>query len=664
MNQDVAALQIRLEATTAKFERQLQRADRTMQRRTRSMSRSAQSLDKRLEKVGDKFGVNIALRAAAAAAAIAAVGKVISDVARNGDKFKVLEARFSAITGSAERGATAFQNVLGIVQETGVGIDDAASSISRFTLAAESIGATDQEVRQLTENVIKLGQIGGSTGQELSSGAVQLAQALASGRLQGDELRSILENMPLVAKAIAEGLGVSVGHLREMGANGELTARKVFDAILSKTEEVEGKFAQLPVTLDRAAGQLAGAWSQFTAELDNSLGVSRALVAVLQGATALINEIGQVKGPDQQLIADIERLQKLKNSNAARPGNRMAGTKDAEIASLTESIAARTRKQARTKPVQIPKVPEVTTSSGSGRRGGGSSAPSIDTESAARMVQSVRERVQALNEERGALGLTGAELDRYQSRLAASRIESELLALAGKENTVVTDEQAGEIRNLAAEYVVLSDNISREREEMERSTKAMEDQARATEEAARGMTSFATSMVQTIANARTFKDALRDVGLQLAELVLQALAGQGPLAALFEATTGRSSKGGGILGAVLGGVVSAAGGVSVGKAGGTVTKFATGGIVNGPVGFNTASGANVMGEAGPEAIMPLSKGPGGKLGIAASGGGQSVVYNIDARYATEGTDEKIAKALDRYRMRQSTIGRSDAGRGR
>ena len=642
MSQDVAALQIRLEATTARFERQLQRADRAMQRRTRSMSRSAQTLDRRLEKVGDKFGVNLAVRAAAAAAAIAAIGKVVTDVARNGDKFKLLEARFTALTGSAERGEAAFQGVLGIVQETGTSIDDVAGSVSRFTLAAEAIGATDEEVRQLTENVIKLGQVGGASNQELSSGAQQLAQALASGRLQGDELRSILENMPLVAKAIADGLGVSVGHLRQMGSEGELTARKVFDAILSKTDEVEDQFSQLPVTLDRAAGQLAGAWSQFTAELDESLGVSQALVRVLQGATALINQIGQVKGPDEQLIADIERLQTLKRLNEPRPGNRMAGTKDAEIANLTASIAERTRQAAATKPVTVPKAADVSGGTPRRRGGGGrSSRQSVDTDSAARMVQSVRDRIQALNDERGAIGLVGGELARYNARVEASRIENELLALARKENTVVTEAEAAEIRNLANEYVVLSDIMANDREQLEANAKAAEKAAKQQEDLANSIENAATNFANAITQAESFEDALKAIGAQLAQLAAQAVAGQGPLGGLFNELIGVTA--GGVGGLFSGGTGSAAG--STVKAGGTVTKFATGGIVRGPTPFPMANGSGLMGEAGPEAIMPLSRGPGGKLGVAASVGGSTVIVNTENHAGAEITAQQSGPNL-------------------
>ncbi len=73
--------------------------------------------------------------------------------------------------------------------------------------------------------------------------------------------------------------------------------------------------------------------------------------------------------------------------------------------------------------------------------------------------------------------------------------------------------------------------------------------------------------------------------------------------------------------------------------------FAAGGIVSGPTVFKMANGAGLMGEAGPEAIMPLTR-IGGKLGVRAAGGGNTTIQ-IDARYATEGTAEMIVRAIQR-----------------
>ena len=669
MNQDIAALQIRLEATTARFERQLKRADDAMRKRTQSMSRKAQTLDRMLESVGEKFGVKLALRAGAAAVAIGAVAKAVSDVVRNGDKFKLLEARFTAVTGSAERGAQAFQNVLSIVEETGVNIDDAASSVSRFTIAAESIGATDEEVKQLTANVIKLGQVGGASGQELSSGATQLAQALASGRLQGDELRSILENMPLVAKAIAEGLNISVGELRAMGSEGELTSRKVFDAILSKTDDIQDAFEQLPPTLDVAVGKLAGSWAKFTAEVDKSLGISQSLVSVLLAANSALEEFEEKRAAAVEFQNFVEEYNQRKRFPPDEPvtltpaGSGGVSTANierlgtaADFAEVDRKVAEALAKQAAMMADDAlgglnnsPLPPRRPGSSGNRidlrtpppprtrrARGGRSAVTRVDTDSAVRMVQSIQERVQALSEERGALGLAGQELERYRARLEASRIESDLVKLAARENTVVTDEQRQQISALADEYLILAENVARERAEMEAHAEAVELAAQKQEDLANSLEGVASKFIGAIQQADSFTDALKNIGFELAELAMQAALGKGPLGGVFNDLIGVSSGGitGLFSGASSGGAAAASGGSSFLPPG-----FARGGV---------AKGMAIVGENGPELINVGS--PSRVFSNASSnhmiGNSAPVVVNINNTSGAEITAQQSGPNLE------------------
>ena len=141
--------------------------------------------------------------------------------------------------------------------------------------------------------------------------------------------------------------------------------------------------------------------------------------------------------------------------------------------------------------------------------------------------------------------------------------------------------------------------------------------------------SFGAAFVDMVTGAKSAQDAvaglLQDLARMLANQAFQSLLGAG---------------GSGIFAAV-----GKAFGFADGAAfsGGRVTAFAAGGVVNSPTVFPMANGAGLMGEAGPEAIMPLTR-IGGKLGVRAAGGGATVV-NIDARGAVEGTDALIARRI-------------------
>lgn len=224
----------------------------------------------------------------AAAAGIGAAVLAVKELVDQGDRLKLLEGRFTALTGSTDEAGISISHLFEIAGRTGGELDSIGQQFGRFTLAARDLGATQGDVARLVQTVTELGAVGGASGQELSAGAVQLAQALASGRLQGDELRSVLENMPLVARAIAEGLGIAVGQLRDLASQGELTAAKVFDALLKKSDEADKAFAELPITTERAAGQMAAAWAEFTTEIDRSLGISNALATALSEMAKII----------------------------------------------------------------------------------------------------------------------------------------------------------------------------------------------------------------------------------------------------------------------------------------------------------------------------------------------------------------------------------------
>ena len=164
--------------------------------------------------------------------------------------------------------------------------------------------------------------------------------------------------------------------------------------------------------------------------------------------------------------------------------------------------------------------------------------------------------------------------------------------------------------------------------------------------------SFGSAFVDMVTGAKSAQGAvaslLQDLARMLANQAFQSLLSAG----------GSGFLGG--IGKILG---FANGGAFVG---GRVQAFAEGGVVTGPTLFPMANGAGLMGEAGPEAVMPLTR-IGGKLGVRAAGGGGPVI-NIDARGAVEGTAAQIARAIQQAApgiVQQSVSAtRSAAARGR
>lgn len=208
---------------------------------------------------------------AGSAAAVAGLGvayySLSKPLAEAQDRLALLDARMRNALGSQVAATQTMDALYQATQKTGLGFRETADSFLRVARNSETLGATRVEIAQLSDTVAKLGAVSGASRGEIGSGMLQLSQALASGKLNGDELRSIMENMPALAKAIAEGLGVSVGQLRAMGAAGELSSRSVFEAILKASKKANEEFARLPDTVERANQRSADAYDRFLALL-------------------------------------------------------------------------------------------------------------------------------------------------------------------------------------------------------------------------------------------------------------------------------------------------------------------------------------------------------------------------------------------------------------
>lgn len=219
----------------------------------------------------------LAAGAASLAAAFGAM-KGLEAIVKAADDVRNLQASFTALLGDAGKAGDMMGKLLAIVDRTGAPLKETAESLQRLTIAMKPLGASNEQIALLAENFIKLGKVGGSSSEQVGNALTQLAQGLASGALGGDELKSIRENVPLVAQAIADGLGVPIGKLKELGEQGALTSDVVANAMLKATASIQTAFANMPVTFEQAANKMKAQAVLVTAEFDAAAGLSNTLV--------------------------------------------------------------------------------------------------------------------------------------------------------------------------------------------------------------------------------------------------------------------------------------------------------------------------------------------------------------------------------------------------
>ncbi len=251
----------------------------------------------------------------AVGAALGVITVGLGAVSAAGQRVAAIEGPLRVAAGSATATQQAMTALAKSAFELGAPLSAGAEMFGRMARASGDLGATRTQIMQLTDTVQKLGMAGGASATEVANGTTQLGQALASGRLQGDELRSILESMPTLAKAIADGLGVSVGQLREMGTAGQLTSERVFGAILSQTDAANRAFAQLPDTVERASQRASDAWDLFLSRIDKAIGLNEKLAAVINQIARGINAITPDPAAPNVAALEAERNRLLNSRN-------------------------------------------------------------------------------------------------------------------------------------------------------------------------------------------------------------------------------------------------------------------------------------------------------------------------------------------------------------
>ena len=203
-----------------------------------------------------------------------AIGTLLKESAKLADTYKLTEGRLSLVTKNTIELATAQQEILKISQNTRQSYADTIDLYTRVARSTQDLGKSQSDILKFTEIVNKSLVISGASAENSKSAIIQLGQALGSGVLQGDELRSILENAPRLAEAIAKGMGKTVGELKTLGEQGKLTAEEVFNAIQKQGEAIDKEFGKMPKTIGQATTQMGNSILELVGTMDKLTGAS------------------------------------------------------------------------------------------------------------------------------------------------------------------------------------------------------------------------------------------------------------------------------------------------------------------------------------------------------------------------------------------------------
>lgn len=231
-----------------------------------SFRNSGSATDSLAGKVRNLIGAYIGLRTA---------GEII----KTSDEFVQTKARLDLMNDGLQTTEQLQQKIFQSAQNSRGAYTDTAKTVSKLGILAKGAFSGNDEIIAFAELMNKSFKIGGSGIQEQTAGMYQLTQAMAAGKLQGDEFRSVMENAPMLAQAIAKFTGKSTGELKVMSAKGTITADIIRNSLFAAADDINVKFKTMPMT-----------WGEIATSIKN-----KAIMA-FEPVLLKINEIANLPG--------------------------------------------------------------------------------------------------------------------------------------------------------------------------------------------------------------------------------------------------------------------------------------------------------------------------------------------------------------------------------
>lgn len=611
MATDLERLVVSLEANIKKYERELARARPVADTAMREVERSVSSGASRMEGAIAQVGKSIRLGIAGALAGIS-IGKFTELT----DAYTRIQNSLKVTGLEGDKLKETYRELFALAQKQGVPLETLAGLYSRTAQSQKELNATSGELVIFTNSVATALRAGGVGAVQADQALTQLGQALGSGKVQWEELGSIIDSAPTLLQAAAAGIkeaGGSVGKLTQLVKDGKVSSEALFRAIIAGLPAIKALADRTSETSSQGVTRLKNALTDLAGEFAKSSGATGIAVKALDRASESIENITkQIPGAIEALSSYFEKLSKapyfqsLVKSIAAseggdtpieaaapgfKPGGKAASRpmegidklrdamkERAKLAaeadkkagkggdSIFDKVAEIDRKALAGEPISLEKFPVP--GEKKKKEGGGSKEKENDLQ---RETAAIQKRTGALQSELTTIGQSAGVI-------AEAEAKFKLLEAAKKANIAVTPKLMDDINKTAAAFGV--------------ATQAVEDAERAHRRAAEAQRYFGDAATNALTDLAIEGRSATEVFENLTKSILKAatqaaLMGTGPLAGLFGSPANSNGSGGGILGSLLGGLNP------TGRAGGGPVKAGT---------------PYTVGESGRETFVPTSPG--------------------------------------------------------
>lgn len=231
-----------------------------------------------VERAASGIEANVSRMAAAVAGALS-----VRELVQAADGWATINAQLKLATGSSLAAAAAYEEVYRIALQSGQGLAEVSSVYKKIADNAAGLGMTQAQVAAATETVARAVALSGASAGASQAALQQFGQALGSGVLRGDEFNSVLEQTPRLMLAIADGMGVPIGKLRELAEAGSITSDAIVKALAKTSDKVADEFGKLPLTVSRGMTEIKSALTDKVGDFEKSTGVFSVAAKALDG---------------------------------------------------------------------------------------------------------------------------------------------------------------------------------------------------------------------------------------------------------------------------------------------------------------------------------------------------------------------------------------------
>jgi tape measure domain-containing protein len=264
-------------------------------------------VDMRLKQIagssrGAESGINKLKAALLGLGAINVFERMIRSSAQLVDTYTNLRNKIRTVTASQKEAAAVYERLLSVSNKTFVSMEASVTMYQRTAAATKRMGVSQNSVIQVVENLNKAVALSGANHEEATKALIQFSQAMGSNRLSADEMRSVQEQLPIIADLIAEKFNklgkrtdITRADLKALGEQGKITTKIMFEAMSDATKKLEEDFKKLRIpTMAQAWAYLNNKILDYVGKADEASGVSRTVASAIQLVADNVDNLARI----------------------------------------------------------------------------------------------------------------------------------------------------------------------------------------------------------------------------------------------------------------------------------------------------------------------------------------------------------------------------------